>query len=94
MEAKEFLDLLRDDGDIIWAACYDANGNCIGRGTAAVFDREHKIAIMLGDCGTPEITKIKAGAFVKFSAHPEAEPRIIGTPAYGVPTVIGGTRMP
>lgn len=93
MEAKEFLDLLRDEGDIICVACYGHDGNPIGRGTAVVFDRDNNIAVMLGDCGSPNVTKIKAGAIVKFSTHPEAEHRVIGTPAYADPTKIDGMRV-
>ena len=96
MEAKEYLDLLRDDGDIIRVAKYDDAAVCIGRGIAEIIDHEHNIAAMLGDCGFPNKSKIKAGAIIKFQSHPEVpnESRIVGSPAYAVPTVIDGTRMP
>ncbi len=94
MEAKEYLDLLRDENDIVNVQHFPSDSETPdGTGTAIVMDREHCIAVMLGDCGSPETTLIKAGAIVKFSSHPEVKTqRIIGSPAYGVPTVIAGQR--
>jgi len=87
MEAKEYLDLLRDDQEIIRLAHY-VDDKCDGRGQAVVIDEGHQIAVMLEDCGSPETTRVKAGAIVKFVTHPEAEPKIVGTPAYAA---AGGT---
>lgn len=91
MEAKEYLDLLRDDGAVLRLAHFDGE-YCDGRGNAAVIDEEHSIAVMLQDCGDTDRTLVKAGAIVKFSKHPEAEPRIIGTPAYSHPVVLAGVK--
>lgn len=84
MEAKEYLDLLRDDEAIIRLAHYDGD-RCDGRGSAVIIDEEHQIAVMLLDCGDPEATGVRAGAIVKYFPHPEAEPRIVGSPAYNDP---------
>ncbi|MGE0374410.1 MAG: hypothetical protein AB7I48_11260 [Planctomycetaceae bacterium] len=94
MDAKEFLDCARDDGDIVRLFHFDRSGKSKGFGTALIVDDENRIAVMLGDCGTVDETKVKAGAIVKYAVHPEAESRLVGTPAYAVPTVIAGTRMP
>ena len=94
MEAKEYLDRLRDGNDIIDLQHFREDSEIPdGTGKAVKLDHDHCIAAMLGDCGSPETTLIKAGAIVKFSSHPEVNiQRIIGTPAYAVPTVIAGTR--
>jgi hypothetical protein len=92
MEAKEFLDILRDEKEIVRLAHYDED-KCDGRGNALVIDDENHIGIMLEDCGWADRTKIKAGAIVKFVTHPEAEPKIVGTPAYVSPVVLGGEKF-
>jgi len=92
MEAKEYLDLLKDDNAIIRLAHYDGE-RCDGRGNAVILDEEHQIAVMLENCGFPSATRIIAGAIVKFVKHPEAEPKIVGTPAYISPVVIDGQRV-
>jgi len=89
MEAKEYLDLLRDEKAIIRLAHYDGD-YCDGRGEAVIIDKEHQIAVMLQDCDDPHRTRIKAGAIVKFITHPEAEPKIVGSPAYCHLVVLGG----
>ena len=38
-------------------------------------------------------TKVEYGAIVAFIEHPEAEPRIVGRPAYWDQRVIGGYRV-
>jgi len=81
MEPREFLDLLRDDQQILCLAHY-ANDECDGRGNAVILDEENHIAVMLQDCGDPVATLVRAGALVKYFEHPEAEPRIVGRPAY------------
>jgi hypothetical protein len=81
MEAKEYLDLLKDEREILRLAHY-VGDKCDGRGQAVIIDDEHQIAVMLENCGS---TDVRAGAIVKFIQHPEAEPKIVGTPAYIVP---------
>ena len=97
MEAKEYLDLLRDEKlrdekEILRLASYDGE-HCNGRGDAVVIDKEYQIAVMLQDCGFPDETRIKAGAIVKFIRHPEAEPKIVGSPAYVHAVVLGGKKL-
>ncbi|MEZ6052550.1 MAG: hypothetical protein R3C02_14375 [Planctomycetaceae bacterium] len=92
MEAKEYLDLLRDEKDIIRLAHY-ADDRCDGRGNAVIIDTEHNIAVMMEDCGDPDATLIKAGALVQYIEHPEAEPKIVGSPAYVSPVVLGGRKL-
>jgi hypothetical protein len=92
VEAKEYLDLLRDENAVICLAHYDGD-KCDGRGEAVIIDEERQIAVMLHDCGDPQRTLIKAGALVKFIKHPEAEPKIVGSPAYSHPVVLGGRKL-
>lgn len=92
MDAKEYLDLLRDDASILRLAYY--NGEvCDGRGLAVIIDEDHNIAVMLEDCGDAEVTMVKSGAIIKFLTHPETEPKIVGTPAYATPVVLNGQRL-
>ena len=92
MEAKEYLDLLRDEKAVLRLAHYEGD-HCNGRGDAVVIDEEHQIAVMIQDCGDPDETLIKAGAIVKFIKHPEAEPKIVGSPGYAHPVVLGGKKL-
>lgn len=92
MEAKEYLDLLRDKDNIVRLAHY-TDDKCDGRGRAVVIDPTHNIAVMLEDCGDANVTLIKAGAVVQFIEHPEAESKIVGTPAYISPVVLGGRKL-
>ena len=80
MDAQEFVNELRDADHITRLAWY-ANENCIGRGDAIILDPYERVAVMVQDCGDPCQTGIKAGMVVKYGSHPEAERRIIGTPA-------------
>ena len=80
MEAKEYLDLLKDEKAILCLAHYSGDA-CDGRGQAVIVDEEHQIAVMLEDCGFPEETGIRAGYLVKYVLDPEGEPKIVGTPA-------------
>ena len=48
---------------------------------------------MVGDCGDPDDTFVKAGAIVVFTDDETLKVQhIIDPPAYAVPTVLGGTR--
>jgi hypothetical protein len=80
MEAREFLDAAKDAGLILPLAHY-VGSKCVGRGQALVVDPEGNIAVMLENCGDPADTGIRAGDIVGFFRHPEAEPRITGSPA-------------
>lgn len=77
MDAKEYLDLLKDEKAIIRLAHF-TDHQCDGRGHAVILDEEHQIAVMLEVCGD---SGIRAGHIVKYVIHPEAEPKIVGTPA-------------
>ena len=92
MEAKEYLDFLRDENAILPLAHYDGD-RCDGRGDALIINEEHQIAVMLKDCGDPDTTLVKSGAIVKFVRHPEAEPKIVGSPAYVHVVVLGGKKI-
>lgn len=92
MEAKEYLDLLRDENAIVRLAHYDGE-RCDGRADAVIIDEDHQIAVMLANCGDPNVTKVAGGAIVKFIRHPEAEPKIVGSPAYAHPVVLGGIKL-
>lgn len=89
MEAKEYLDLLRGKNLIIRLAHY-TNDKCDGRGNALILDKQHRIAVMVEDRGEPNNTLIKAGALVQYIEHPEAEAKIVGSPAYVSPVSLGG----
>jgi hypothetical protein len=80
MDAREYLDLLRDENALLRLAHF-VGDKCDGRGYAVIIDEEHQIAVMLEDCGFPEETGIHAGYLVKYVTHPESEPRIVGSPA-------------
>jgi hypothetical protein len=92
MEAREFLNLVRDNQRIIRVAHYTDDA-CDGRGNALVLDSNSRIAVMLENCGDPDETLIKAGAIINYVLHPEAEPKIVGTPAYVSPVILGGRRV-
>jgi hypothetical protein len=77
MEAKEYLDLLKDEKAIIRLAHFEQD-KCDGRGYAVILDETHQIAVMLEHCGD---SSVRAGNLVKYVIHPEAEPKIVGTPA-------------
>jgi hypothetical protein len=81
MDAREIVDELRDSGEIFEIEHFNADGECDGRGTALLIDEENQIAVMVSPCH-PEMTGVDTGAFVSFSKHPEAPPRIVGSPAY------------
>jgi hypothetical protein len=80
MEAKEYLDFLKDANAIIRLAHF-CGDDCDGRGQAAVLAEEYQIAVMLEDCGDPNRSGVRAGDLVKYVVHPEVEPKIIGSPA-------------
>ena len=80
MEAREYLDLLKDEKAILRLAHF-TDDQCDGRGHAVLIDDKHQIAVMLEDCGFPEDSGVRAGDLVKYVIHPEAEPKIVGSPA-------------
>jgi len=80
MEAREYLDLLKDEKAILYLAYYEGD-QCDGRSHAVILDEEDQIAVMLENCGNKKPPQILAGDFVKYVLHPEAEPKIVGTPA-------------
>ena len=80
MEAREFLDAARDAGLVLRLAAYSGT-ECVGRGQALVLNQENRIAVMLEHCGDPIRSGFAAGDIVCYFLHPEAEPRIIGSPA-------------
>jgi hypothetical protein len=92
VESKEYVDLLRGEKAIICLAHF-AGEECDGRGDALIIDEGRQIAVMLQDCGDPNVTLIKAGAIVKFIRHSEAESKIVGSPAYSRPVVLAGRRI-
>jgi hypothetical protein len=81
MQAREYLDMLKDQPQIIRLAYYEENG-WSGRAHAVVFDQEQQVAVMLEDCPGITGTAVLAGAIVSYVTHPEDEPRIVGSPAY------------
>lgn len=93
MDAQEFVNLLRDEHSALRLACFNDDGECVGRGFGLVVDDDKRIAVMLTNCGDPLRTKVEYGAIVAFIEHPEAEPRIVGRPAYWDQRVIGGYRV-
>jgi hypothetical protein len=82
MDAKEFLDLLKDDGDVIPIHYYQ-DGISNGFGYAVVIDHEESIAVFVTDCGDIRTTRCPRGTFVKFATHPEVPwAKVVGSPAY------------
>ena len=80
MEAREYLDAAKDAGLVIRLAAYTGS-ECVGRGRALVLDQENRIAVMLENCGDATDSGVVAGDIVGYFLHPEAEPRITGSPA-------------
>jgi hypothetical protein len=80
MEAREYLDFLKDEKLIIRLAHYSGE-KCDGRVQGVIIDAEHQIAVLLEDCGIPEETGVRAGYLVQYVLHPESEPKIVGSPA-------------
>ena len=77
-EARDYLNYLQEEGEILRLARYDAE-QCIGRGRALVLSREDGVAVMLEDCGST--TGIRGGDIVNFVEHPEAETKLVGSTA-------------
>lgn len=65
-----------------------ADGTCDGRGQGLIIDEDELIAIMVEDCGFPTVTGVPRGAIVRFSEHTEAQPKIVGEPAFIVPIYV------
>lgn len=91
MDAQEFSNMLRTDKRLIRLAHYN-DDTCDGHGQAIIVDHDNNLAVMLESCNE-ETTKITRGAIVKFSRHSEAEPRIVGNPAYVSPVLVGGVKF-
>ena len=87
MDAREHLNILQDSNELIVLTHFDKNGKPDGQGKALIIDHDLRIAVMLSNCGQPEWTSIAAGAIVSFVTHPEAEPKIVGSPAYACPVL-------
>lgn len=85
MDAQQYVDHLRSQGEVLRLASFDEHGWCNGRGLAVVIDRGESMAMMLENCGRVSQTHITSGAIVKFQSKPDAEPRIVGPPAYPHP---------
>ena len=77
MDAKEYLDLLKDEKAIIRLAHFTED-QCDGRGYAVILDEDHQIAFMLQGCGD---SGVRPGDIIKYVLHPEAEAKIVGSPA-------------
>ncbi len=92
MDAQEFVNSIHNTNRLVRLAHYTED-KYNARGNTIVVDPENSIAVVVDMGGIPEITKIIPGAVVQFSRHPEAEPRIIGRPAYVSPTVVGGQKF-
>ncbi len=75
MHASEFLNAAKRDAHIIRLMLVDTNRDDanVGQGDAYVVDPDNRIAILLSDVGSSQRTNLKAGDFVQFSAHPEAQ---------------------
>ena len=82
MDAQEYVDLLRDEKAVISLAHFNAAGECDGRGRGLIIDEDQCTAIMIEPCGSAIRSEINIGAIVAFVRHPEAEPKIVGRPAY------------
>lgn len=80
LEARDYLNHLESSGQIIYLARFK-EAECIGRGHALILNADDCVAVMLEDCGSPEITGVRAGYLVNYHSHPEAEPKMIGSPA-------------
>jgi hypothetical protein len=80
LEARDYLSRLTAGGQILCLARYESD-QCIGRGRALVLAEQHRVAVMLEDCGDPRDSGIRAGNLVNYQTHPEAEPMVVGNPA-------------
>lgn len=92
LDAQEYVNQLRASDRLIRLAHYKED-KCDGRVLSVVVDQANSIAVALHECGDSRETFVGAGAFLKFAIHPEAEPRIIGEPAYAHPTMVGGRKF-
>jgi hypothetical protein len=80
LEARDYLNHLKGDGQILRLARYQGS-ECVGRGQALILNEDDRIAVMLEDCADPADTGIRAGDLVNYLTHPEAEPKLVGSPA-------------
>ncbi len=77
LEARDFLNYLQSGGRILRLARFEGL-ECVGRGQALILSDEDRIAVMLENCGD---SGVRAGDLVNYFIHPEAEPKIVGSPA-------------
>ena len=80
LEARDYLNHLQAGEEILFMARYRED-ECVGRGRALILNGEDRVAVMLEDCGEPDVSGIRAGNLVNYIVHPEAEPKIVGNPA-------------
>ena len=85
-EARDYLNYQQSAGHILrlarWGADPNGNENCVGRGKALILNSDDRVAVMLEDCGDPEVSGVHAGDLVNYDDHPElGELRIVGSPA-------------
>ncbi len=80
LEAREYLNYLRSANQILRLARFQGK-ECVCHGDALILNERDGIAVMLEDCGCPKESGIRAGNLVNYVTHPEAEPKIVGSPA-------------
>jgi hypothetical protein len=85
MEAREWLNQAKTDGDVITVQRYDEAGEAAGRGPALVIDDDRTIAVLLQPLG-PFESRWPGGTLVGFREH-EGEARIVGSPAHIDPSL-------
>jgi len=80
LEARDYLNHLRAAAQILRLARYKGS-ECVGRGHALILNDVDRVAVMLEDCGDAADSGIRAGELVNYIVHPEAEPKLVGSPA-------------
>ena len=79
-EARDYLNYLQSGNQIIGVAHYTGTERD-GKGRALILNSDDRVAVMLEDCGDPSDSGVRAGDLINYIQPPEAEPRIVGTPA-------------
>jgi hypothetical protein len=80
LEARDYLNHLNANGRVLKLARYEGE-KCVGRGRALILNDEDCIAVMLENCGDPADSGVCAGYLVNYITHPEAEHKLVGSPA-------------